>query len=69
MWAKQLALSNGEDDDKGEQMSEDLVGRTAGSLGGYDSQYAMNEFLANADDAGTTKFTTLPSNRYKDLCL
>ena len=69
MWAKQLALSNGEDDDEGEQMSEDLVGRTAGSLGGYDSQYAMNEFLANADDAGTTKFTTLPSNRYEDLRL
>ena len=53
------SLSLGEDDDEDEQMSEDLVGRIRGFLREYDAQYAINEFLANADDAGATEFTIL----------
>ena len=61
------SLTLGEDDDEDEQMSEDLVGRIAGFLREYDSQYAMNEFLANADDAGATEFTILlDSGDYRD---
>ena len=48
-----------DDDDDDEQMSEDLVGRIRGFLREYDAQYAINEFLANADDAGATEFTIL----------
>jgi hypothetical protein len=60
-------LTLGEDDDEDEQMSEDLVGRIAGFLREYDSKYAMNEFLANADDAGATEFTImLDSGDYND---
>jgi len=51
------SLTLGEDDDEDEQMSEDLVGRICGFLREYDPQYALNEFLANADDAGATEFT------------
>jgi hypothetical protein len=53
------SLTLGDDDDEDEQMSEDLVGRIRGFLREYDSQYAINEFLANADDAGATEFTIL----------
>jgi hypothetical protein len=53
------SLTLGEDDDEDEQMSEDLVGRIRGFLREYDAQYAINEFLANADDAGATEFTIL----------
>ena len=53
------SLTLGEDDDEDEQMSEDLVGRICGFLREYDAQYAINEFLANADDAGATEFTIL----------
>jgi len=53
------SLTLGEDDDDDEQMSEDLVGRIRGFLREYDAQYAINEFLANADDAGATEFTIL----------
>ena len=53
------SLTLGEDDDDDEQMSEDLVGRIRGFLREYDAQYAMNEFLANADDAEATEFTIL----------
>ena len=52
------SLTLGDDDDD-EQMSEDLVGRIRGFLREYDAQYAMNEFLANADDAEATEFTIL----------
>ncbi|KDR71218.1 hypothetical protein GALMADRAFT_127161, partial [Galerina marginata CBS 339.88] len=51
-----LNLGDDEDDDE-EQMSEDLVGRIRGFLRDYDPQYAFNEFLANADDAGATEFS------------
>ena len=61
------SLTLGEDDNEDEQMSEDLVGRISGFLREYDSQYAMNEFLANADDAGATQFTILlDSGDYRD---
>ena len=53
------SLTLGEDDDEDEQMSEDLVGRIRGFLREYDAQYAINEFLANADDAQATEFTIL----------
>ena len=45
-----------DDDDDDIQMSEDLVGRIQGFLRDYDVRYAMNEFLANADDAKAKKF-------------
>ena len=53
IWAKQLPLSNGEDDDEGEPMSEDLVGRTARSLRGYDSQYAMISVFSSVQQCDT----------------
>jgi len=56
--ASSLTLGEDDDDDD-EQMSEDLVGRIRGFLREYDAQYAINEFLANADDAGATEFTIL----------
>jgi sacsin len=57
------SLTLGEDEDEDEQMSEDLVGRIGGFLGEYDPKYAINEFLANADDAGATEFTILLDSR------
>ncbi|KIM49917.1 hypothetical protein M413DRAFT_439046 [Hebeloma cylindrosporum] len=53
------SLILGEDDDEDDQMSEDLVERIRGFLREYDAQYAMNEFLANADDARATEFIIL----------
>jgi len=55
--ASSLTLGDDEDDD--EQMSEDLVDRIRGFLREYDAQYAINEFLANADDAGAKEFKIL----------
>ena len=56
-FASSLAL--GEDEEEEEQMSEDFVGRIRGFLREYDARYAMNEFLANADDAKATEFSIL----------
>ncbi|KAF8963749.1 hypothetical protein BDZ97DRAFT_1919525 [Flammula alnicola] len=56
------SLVLGDDDDDDEQMSEDLVGRIRGFLRDYDPRYAINEFLANADDANATEFSILLSS-------
>jgi len=45
------------DDD--EQMGEDLIDRIRGFLREYDISYALNEFLANADDAHAHEFSIL----------
>lgn len=50
------SLALGDDEDDEEQMFEDLEGRISGFLRDYDAQYALNEFLANADDAGAHQF-------------
>ncbi|KAF8912158.1 hypothetical protein CPB84DRAFT_758744 [Gymnopilus junonius] len=50
------SISLGDIDADEEQMSEDLVSRIGGFLRDYDPQYAVNEFLANADDAGANQF-------------
>lgn len=42
-----------------EQMSEDFVNRIQGFLREYDVRYALNEFLANADDAQASRFKLL----------
>lgn len=56
-----IALGDNDDDDDEdeEQMSEDLVTRIRGFLRDYDPQYALTEFLANADDAWAKKFSLL----------
>jgi hypothetical protein len=56
-----LQLGNDGNDDlfDDEDMSEDLATRVSGVLKEYDMQYALNEFLANAIDAGATKFDIL----------
>ena len=55
-----LLLEVNEDhfDDDG-QMGEDLVDRIQGFLREYDIQYALNEFLANADDARAKRFSII----------
>lgn len=50
------SIALGDIDADEEQMSEDLVSRIGGFLRDYDPQYAFNEFLANADDAGANQF-------------
>jgi len=57
-----LELCGDEDDDE-EQMAEDLRDRIEGFLRENDVHYAVNEFLANADDAKATKFSILLDNR------
>ena len=57
-----LVLDLGEDpldDDEDEQMGEDLIDRIRGFLREYDIGYALNEFLANADDAHAHWFSIL----------
>ena len=56
-----LILDLGEDplDDDDEQMGEDLIDRIRGFLREYDISYALNEFLANADDAHAHNFSIL----------
>ena len=49
------------DDD--EQMGEDLIDRIRGFLRDYDISYALNEFLANADDAHAHEFSILLDRR------
>ena len=51
-----------EGDDE-EQMAVDLRDRVEGFLRENDVLYAVNEFLANADDAKATKFSILLDNR------
>ena len=53
-------IDEGEDE---EQMAEDLRDRIEGFLRENDVLYAVNEFLANADDAKATKFSILLDNR------
>ena len=50
------SVALGEIDVDEEQMSEDLVTRIRGFLRDFDPRYAINEFLANADDAGANEF-------------
>jgi hypothetical protein len=59
------ALELGEDDDDvdDEDMGEDLCTRIAGVLREYDANYALNEFLANAADAGALNFSVVLDNR------
>ena len=57
-------LEQGVDDgDDEEQMAVDLRDRIEGFLRENDVLYAVNEFLANADDAKATKFSILLDNR------
>ena len=56
-----------DDDDDEEQMAVDLRDRIEGFLHENDVQYAVNEFLANADDANATKFSILLDNRGGDF--
>ncbi|KAF8817051.1 hypothetical protein BYT27DRAFT_7229032 [Phlegmacium glaucopus] len=55
-------VDEGDDSDE-EQMAEDLRDRIGGFLRENDVLYAVNEFLANADDAKATKFSILLDNR------
>ena len=55
-----------EDDDE-EQMAVNLRDRIEGFLRENDVLYAVNEFLANADDAKATKFSILLDNRGGDF--
>jgi hypothetical protein len=48
-----------DDDEDDEQMTEDLPIRIRGFLRDYDPRFALNEFFANADDAGATQFSML----------
>jgi hypothetical protein len=60
--AELLEQGMDEGDDE-EQMAEDLRDRIEGFLRENDVLYAVNEFLANADDAKATKFSILLDNR------
>ena len=60
--AELLEKDMDEGDDE-EQMAEDLRDRIEGFLRENDVLYAVNEFLANADDAKATKFSILLDNR------
>lgn len=51
-------IEDGDDDDD-IQMAEDLVTRIQGFLREYDIRFALNEFLANADDASATSFSIM----------
>jgi len=57
------SLELGEDDDDDDvddmDMEEDLCIRIAGVLKDHDVKYALNEFLANAVDAGASRFSVL----------
>lgn len=54
------ATAGGEDEnEEEEQMSEDFVNRIQGFLREYDVRYALNEFLANADDAKASEFSLM----------
>ncbi|KAF4615426.1 hypothetical protein D9613_003544 [Agrocybe pediades] len=71
-----IVLNAGEDDDDDDddyQMSEDLVGRIQDFLRGYDAEYAVNEFIANADDARAKSFALalnkMPETRRGDAFL
>jgi hypothetical protein len=48
-----------EDDVDDEDMGEDLCTRIKGILNAQDINYALNEFLANAADAGASRFSIL----------
>lgn len=63
--AELLELGMDEDDDE-EQMAVDLRDSIEGFLRENDILYAVNEFLANADDAKATKFSILLDNRRDD---
>jgi hypothetical protein len=52
-----------DEDDNEEQMAVDLRDSIEGFLRENDVLYAVNEFLANADDAKATKFSILLDNR------
>ncbi|KZV98960.1 hypothetical protein EXIGLDRAFT_762968 [Exidia glandulosa HHB12029] len=54
-----LATSAELDDDDEEDFGEDLYDRIRGVLRDYDRTFAMNEFVANANDASATTFTVL----------
>ena len=60
--AELLEKDMDEGDDE-EQMAVDLRDRIEGFLRENDVLYAVNEFLANADDAKATKFSILLDNR------
>ena len=63
-----LVLNLGEDHfDEDEQMGVVLLDRIQGFLREYDIQYALNEFLANADDAGACKFSIMLDCRRPSL--
>lgn len=64
--AELLEQGMDESDDE-EQMAEDLRDRIEGFLRENDVLYAVNEFLANADDAKATKFSILLDNRRDDF--
>jgi hypothetical protein len=52
-----------EDGDDYMNMGEDLCVRISDVLKSYDINYALNEFLANAADAGASRFAMLLDNR------
>ena len=59
----ELLEQNMDEVDDEEQMAVDLRDRIEGFLRENDVLYAVNEFLANADDAKATKFSILLDNR------
>ena len=59
----ELLDQDGDEDDDEEQMAEDLRDRIEGFLRENDILYAVNEFLANADDARAKKFSILLDHR------
>jgi hypothetical protein len=58
-----LELGDDDDDVDDQDMGEDLSIRIAGVLKDYDISYALNEFLANAADAGASEFSVLLDTR------
>ena len=63
-----VLLNEGIDEDEDEeQMAVDLRDRIEGFLRENDVLYAVNEFLANADDANATKFSILLDSRGGDF--
>lgn len=57
------SLALGDEDEDEEQMTEDLMHRIASVCSDHGVEYAFNEFLANAADAGAQKFTSLIDER------
>jgi hypothetical protein len=55
-----------DEDDDDDDIREDLVTRIHGVLNDYDIKYALNEFLANAADAGASRFSVLLDERSHD---